>query len=65
MIEPDAFESLIDELHRANKDLTRDQAGEAMISIGDTPEMNDDDTEVMAIIDGEERWLKWPWGKLS
>lgn len=65
MIPVDAFEKMIAKLHRANPELTADQAADAMIDIGDTPELSDDDSQVLAVIDGEERWIKWPWGKLS
>jgi len=65
MIPVNAFDDMITKLHRANPDLTEEQAAKAMIDIGDTPELSDDDSEVLAVIDGEERWLKWPWGKLS
>lgn len=59
MIEIDAMDGMIADLAKAN-DLDPAVAEEAMISIGDTPDL-DDDGKVQAVINGEPVLLIWPW----
>lgn len=60
MIEPDAFDGLIEAVAKLNS-LALDTAGDVVVVVGDTPAIDQTTGKIVAVLpDGRELLINWP-----